>query len=347
MEIRGINYDVGVVVSTAEARGNFDPEVAKREFEIIRDSLKCNSVRLVGAVPEVMYQVGRIAAQMGLNVWFTPYLTEMTVEEEKDYMVSGAVLAERLRTEFPDVEVVFVQGGEYPLFVKGILPGETLEERIKDPNWYLKLAEIDVKEKYRYAVKYVADAVREVFHGKVTYAAIPGIEDPDWTLFDYVAVDHYKASYTEQYYVPLLKQLSVWNKPIIVMEVGCATFRGAYEMGSNAHSIMNLETWTIDGEYQRDEELQAQKLESALEDINTSQCVEGIFVFTFCWRHHYVDESNCHNDLDMASYGIVKPFRNREGSTFPGVKWEPKKSFYVVKKFYEGYVSDTINKREG
>lgn len=335
MEYRGINYDVGVVVSTEEARVKFDLELAEREFRIIRDNLRCNSVRLVGAVPEVTYLVGRVAAGLGLNVWFTPYLTEMTIPEECDYMVCGARFAEKLREEFPDVQVVFVQGGEYPLFVKGILPGETAEERLMDPEWYLKLREPEIQENYQKAVRDIALAVRKEFHGKLTYAAIPGIENPDWSLFDYIAIDHYKAAYTEPFYVTMLQQLTSLQKPIIVMEVGCATFRGAYEMGSNAHSIVNMETWRIDGNYQRDEELQAEVLGSALYDIKNSGCVNGVFVFTFCWRHHFANESNPHDDLDMASYGIVKPYKNKPGTTYAGVNWEPKKSFYILKEFYE------------
>jgi len=47
-------------------------------------------------------------------------------------------------------------------------------------------------------------SVRQVFHGKVTYASLVW-EEVDWSLFDFVGVDHYRISRIEDKYVEMLK----------------------------------------------------------------------------------------------------------------------------------------------
>ncbi|MFI9360868.1 hypothetical protein ACIG5E_07380 [Kitasatospora sp. NPDC053057] len=39
-------------------------------------------------------------------------------------------------------------------------------------------------------------------------------------------------------------------------------------------------------------------------------------------------------DLDLASYGIVKVHEGRPGSTFPGLPWDPKEAFAAVGEYY-------------
>jgi len=40
------------------------------------------------------------------------------------------------------------------------------------------------------------------------------------------------------------------------------------------------------------------------------------------------------DDLDLASYGIVKVFDDRHGDTYPGTPWEPKAAFTALAEYY-------------
>ena len=48
-------------------------------------------------------------------------------------------------------------------------------------------------------------AVRQVFHGAVTYAAVP-FEAVDWTLFDYIGLDHYRMAHDRDIYGAQLRR---------------------------------------------------------------------------------------------------------------------------------------------
>ncbi len=40
------------------------------------------------------------------------------------------------------------------------------------------------------------------------------------------------------------------------------------------------------------------------------------------------------DDLDMASYGIVKVLESGRGETYPDTRWEPKAAFAAIADFY-------------
>jgi hypothetical protein len=69
-----------VAVTGAHARWHpplvverFDPEVVKRELRVIRDDLHCNTVGVTGGDPERLELAAGFAADLGLEVWFSPY----------------------------------------------------------------------------------------------------------------------------------------------------------------------------------------------------------------------------------------------------------------------------------
>src|SRR5215217_8251704 len=128
MRGNGISYDTGFVRNGGSSREPFDPEVVRRELRIIRDDLHCNAVRIMGGDPERLELAATYAAELGLEVWFSPYPLELTTEEMLSLFADCAVRAERLRQR--GAEVVFVAGAELSLMGKGFLPGETQDDRL-------------------------------------------------------------------------------------------------------------------------------------------------------------------------------------------------------------------------
>jgi hypothetical protein len=63
--------------------------------------------------------------------------------------------------------------------------------------------------------------------------------------------------------------------------------------------------------------------------------IDAAFVCTFVcygWPHR----SNPREDLDMASWGVVKVLENRLGDTYPDMPWEPKDAFSALADYYHG-----------
>jgi hypothetical protein len=73
MRAKGISYDTGFVHNGAVSREPFDLEVVQRELRVIRDDLHCNAVRVIGGDPERLELAATYAADLGLEVWFSPY----------------------------------------------------------------------------------------------------------------------------------------------------------------------------------------------------------------------------------------------------------------------------------
>src|SRR5262249_15341019 len=154
--------------------------------------LHFTAVRVIGGDPERLERAATWAAELGLEVWFSPYPLELTTEELLALFADCATRAERLR--LAGAEVVFVARAELSLMNGGFLPGATQEDRL---NLLLdhrgRLGEL-VGELSARVNEFLRDAVtvvRERFGGRVTYAAI-ALERVDWALFDIVGVDLYR-----------------------------------------------------------------------------------------------------------------------------------------------------------
>ena len=81
MRAKGITYDTGFVRNGSISREAFDTGVVKRELEIIRDDLHCTAVRITGGDPARLELAARYAADLGLEVWFSPYPLELSTDE--------------------------------------------------------------------------------------------------------------------------------------------------------------------------------------------------------------------------------------------------------------------------
>ena len=92
----------------------------------------------------------------------------------------------------------------------------------------------------------------------------------------------------------------------------------------------------MNGEYPRDEEGQARYLLELLE-IFEAGGVDSTFVFTFA-LHGYLHrpDGDPRQDLDLASYGIVKVLEHGHGEAYPDMVWEPKAAFRMLAERYRG-----------
>jgi hypothetical protein len=122
------------------------------------------------------------------------------------------------------------------------------------------------------------------------------------------------------------------GKPVAVTEFGCATFRGAGEVGGTGDAMI---VWGDDGraarlkgECVRDEQEQVSYLRELL-DVFETEGVDAAFLYTFA-RYDLPHREDPFLDLDRASAGIVKVFDDRSGQIvqrYPDMPWEPKPAF--------------------
>jgi hypothetical protein len=336
MRANGINYDTGFINKGVSSREPFDIAVVKRELQIIRDDLHCTAVRITGGDPERLAIAAEIAAELGLEVWFSPFTCDLTYEQMLDLLADCAMRAERLRKQGADV--VLVVGAEISLLNKGFLPGETIGERIELLADRRRLGELVGQVRVRindFLSKAVA-VVRERFGGKVTYAAMP-FEGVDWTGFDIISLDIYRSAEVADQFAGGIRALVAQGKPVAITEFGCTTYSGAADKGARSGEVIEWDPDTIkplrlNGDYMRDEAEQATYLRELLQ-IFTEEGVDSAFVFTFV-QYQLPHRAEPHNDLDLASYGIVKVYEGRFGSTYLDMRWEPKAAFRALADYY-------------
>jgi hypothetical protein len=341
MRAKGMTYDTGFARKGSNSRERFDPELVERELRIIRDDLHCNAVQLVGGDPERLELAARSAAELGLEIWFSPYPLELTTDEILGLLADSAERAERLRSE--GAEVVFVTGVELSIMNRGFLDGDSVEERLgrllASPDGRLeRLAE--VRSRLDDFLRQAVATVRERFHGKVTYAAIP-FEGVDWDLFDFVTLELIRSAEVADRFRDGVRNLVAQPKPVAITGFGTATWRGASDTAPRSMEILEHDEATgtplrLNGEYQRDEAGQAAYLSELLE-IFDREGVDSAFVFLFAlYNLPHRPDGDPRDDLDLASVGIVKVLDGDNGSTYPDLPWEPKAAFAAVADRYAG-----------
>ncbi|MCL7381753.1 hypothetical protein [Streptomyces sp. 35G-GA-8] len=337
MRAKGITYDTGFIREGVISRERFDPEVVERELRVIRDDLHCDAVRVTGGDPGRLELAAGFAAALGLEVWFSPYPLELTTDEMLSLFADCAERAERLRRR--GCEVVFVTGAEMSLMNKGFLPGDSLDERVGQLTVPDRIRELigEVGTRVNDFLGKAAALVRERFGGRITYASVP-LERVDWTLFDIVSLDLYRTVEMADRFAEGVRDLVGQGKPVAITEFGASCFRGAGDMGARGLEIVEYDKKTgpvrLKGEYERDEAGQAAYLRELLE-VFEAEGVDSAFVFIFAlYDHVHRPDGDPRDDLDLASYGIVKVLENRCGDTYPDMPWEPKAAFHALAEFY-------------
>lgn len=345
---RGIGYDTGFSYDGTHRRP-FDRAVVRRELEIIRDGLRCTAVRLFGNEPDQLEFAASCAADLGLEVWFSPFTHNLGEEAMLEHLVDAADRAERIRRR--GAEVVFLTGAEISLFNAGYLPGATLEERVaalvgRRPERRRELVAAIPGRVNAFLARAVA-AVRERFGGRVTYASIP-IERVDWAPFDIVSVDAHRSKEIEHVYQQGIRTLVGQGKPVAITEFGCTTYRGAADRGARGGEVVVYEgavPLQLDGDYVRDEDEQARYLRELL-DIFTAEGVEAAFACTFvCYGMPHREDPRL--DLDMASWGVVGILDGGRATAYPDMPWEPKAAFHELARYYRALEDEQAGKADG
>jgi hypothetical protein len=354
MNRRGVCYDVGRVMMGQNWRPVFDRNEVGRELEIIADDLHATAVRICGQDLDRLAAASEEALERGLEVWLSPELWDRGPDETLAYIAEAAGRAEDLLQRRPG-QLVLSVGSELTLFMQGIVEGKTVFDRMNNPSFWEHVRSGAHNAPLNEFLAKANDAVRQAFHGSVTYASVP-LEPVNWDLFDIVSVDLYRDVRIKDRFTDLLQRYFTHDRPVVITETGCCTYRGAAEAGGMGWAIVGLDIAQLgtrppelNGDYIRDEAEQARELTELL-TIFDQAGVDGTFLMTFVAPlSPYSDDPR--HDLDMASYSLVRSYgnrlgdlatrfpntfwdTNRSGATYPEMPWEPKEAFQAVAGFY-------------
>ena len=335
MKWKGVCYDAGRVMLGEQWRPTFDSHLVHRELEIIKQDLHCNAVRICGLDLDRLLMATEDALTQGFDVWFSPEMWDRSQEETLDYLVKAATAVEQLR-QISSHRLVFSVGSELTLFMQGIVEGTNFLERMSHPAFWERIKAGEHNKPLNTFLRNANEAIRQVFHGDVTYVSVP-LETVDWSVFDLVGVDLYRETRIKEAFGGIIQRYFAHHKPVFIGEFGCCTYQGAEDTGGRGWAIVDwrAEPRQLNGEYVRDEGVQARELSEVLR-IFDSVGVDGAFVFTFVSPTSPWNEDPKY-DLDMASYSLVKSFVNTHGTTYPDMPWEPKESFAAVSEYYENH----------
>jgi len=339
MRGKGMTYDTGFVRNGRSARERFEAEVVKRELAVIRDDLHCTAVQLVGGDPDRLELAAQWAADLGLEVWFSPYPLDATEDEMLALFADCARRAEKVRAG--GANVVFVTGVELSVMVHGFIPGANTDERLdwlfSDPDSRAERI-VEVSKRLDAFLDTAVRLVRQEFHGPVTYAAIQ-YEQLDWSRFDFVTVELIRSAAVADIFQAGVRKLVSQGKPVAITGFGTASWRGAGDVAPRSLEVVESDPVTgdplrLDGEYERDEAGQATYVRELLE-IFDAEGVDSAFVFLFAlYNYPHRPDGDPRLDLDLASFGMVKVLETGSGTAYPGLDWEPKEVFSAVAEFY-------------
>lgn len=185
--------------------------------------------------------------------------------------------------------------------------------------------------------------VRERFSGPRTYATVP-LDRVDRTPFDIVSLDLYRSADIADRFTDGVRILVAQGKPVALTEFGSATHRGAGAAGARGLEIVEHDPDSgrplrLNGEYARDEAGQAAYLRELLE-VFDAEGIDTMFLFLFLFALHsppHRPDGDPRDDLDLASYGIVKVLADDHRDAYPDMPWEPKAAFSTVAEHHRGH----------
>ncbi|NGO47275.1 abortive phage infection protein [Streptomyces ureilyticus] len=328
---RGIVYTLGA----GETPGTAWSERRMREdVRVMADELHADSVEVTGDGVERLNATASEVAERGLHVWLQPTLGDVPEKEILEHLAESGRHGERLRRQ--GAQVTLAVGCEFWLFVPGIVPGDDVLERIDN----LEKGNFDFAKMQKRLATFTAKAAavgRSVFRGKLSYAAAQDetFERVDWGLFDIVGIDYYSYFRQRADYVRELRTFLRWGKPLAITEFGTCTFKGAPEAGGMGWNIVDYtkEPPEIKGNPVRSERTQAAYLTDLL-DVFESMNLHAAMTFEFITADAPHRPDNPRYDLDMASYAIVKPLKDRPDDPASDWHWEPKQAFHAVARHY-------------
>ncbi len=335
---RGVSYEVidGETPATSWSMARM-----RGDIRAIQQDLHAGSVSVFGTGVERLAATASEAAERGLHIWLQPRLADVPHRDILDHLAETGRHAERLRRQ--GARVLLSVGAEFVLFVPGIVPGDNALERVQN----MLSGNFDPEKMVRRLREFTARAAkvgRSVFKGRMTYGAAQD-EEVDWDLFDLVSVNYYAYFPRKADYVRELTPFLRWGKPVVISEFGCCTFKGAPEQGGMGWSVVDYdkEPPEIIGDLVRSERTQAAYLTDLL-DVFESMSLYAALVYQFVTPDapHRADPRY---DLDLASYGLVKPLWKTFEDPTPDWHWEPKEAFHALAGHYARAGSPRLSPR--
>ncbi|MDF3141119.1 MULTISPECIES: abortive phage infection protein [unclassified Streptomyces] len=328
---RGVVYTLG----EGETPGTAWSAARMREdVRVIRDELHADTLDVTGDGVDRLTATAAEAAERGLHVWLQPTLGDVPERDILESIAECGRFAERLRRQGASVD--FSVGCEFWLFVPGIVPGETVLDRVDN----LLKGTVDMAQMQRRLARFTAKAAavgRSVFHGRLSYAAAQDeeFEPVDWNLFDIVGIDYYSSHRQHADYVRELRRYLRWGKPLAITEFGTCAYVGAPEAGGMGWNIVDYtkEPNEIKGDLVRSERTQAAYMVDLLE-VFESMGLYAAMAFEFVTPDAPHRPDNPRYDLDLASYAITKPIKDRPDDPASDWHWEPKKAFHALARHY-------------
>jgi hypothetical protein len=352
MNRKGVCYDVGRVLAGRNWRPVFDRSEVRRELEIIRDDLHCNAVKIHGQDVSRLTWTGGQALELGLEAWLGPDLWDEDADTTLAYITDAARAAQELHARYPG-RVFLSVGAELTLFMRGIVPGAALADRLSHPDLFAAITSGRCRALLDDYLRRASGAVRQVFGGQITYAALSH-ERVDWQLFDYTCVDLYRDETNKAKYARAVEVLASRGRPLIIGEFGCCTYTGADRLGGSGYDIVDhtASPPRLKPGYTRDEEGQAREIAECLAIFDAGGA-DGAFVQTFV-QPLSICNADPRFDFDIASYSLVKSYavrigelanefpdipwdRRPAGAVYPDMPWDPKRSFSAVAAYYAAH----------
>ncbi|MES9507571.1 abortive phage infection protein [Streptomyces sp. NPDC000609] len=324
---RGICYTIGAGETPGTA---WSAARMREDLRAIRNDLHATSVEVTGDGVDRLNATASEAAELGLHIWLQPTLGDRPATEILDHLAETGRHLERLRRQGARADLSV--GCEFWLFVPGIVPGANAEERIRN----LVAGNYDPRQMARRLSAFTARAAkvgRSVFGGKLSYAAAQD-DEVDWSLFDIVGIDYYSYFPDRADYVRELRRYLRWGKPLAITEFGTCTYAGAPEQGGMGWDTIDYtkQPPEIKGDLVRSERTQAAYLTELL-GVFEEMGLYAAMAFEFLTPdapHSPVPRY----DLDMASYAVVKPIKDRFDDPESDWHWEPKQAFHALARCY-------------
>jgi len=138
-----------------------------KNLRFIKNDLHCNAVRICGLDIDRLVKASEVALKRGLEVWLSPGDVEQESGKDTRLHRGRAAAAEKLRSEWPE-QLVLSVGSEVTLFTKGIVPGNTFVERLRNPSLRETVKAGKHNKLLDAFLAKANEAVRQVFHGQVT-----------------------------------------------------------------------------------------------------------------------------------------------------------------------------------
>jgi hypothetical protein len=333
LALKGVAYDVGTGFLGDDSRVRWSRELMRGEIRAVRHRLHANWVSIYGSNVERLVETGEVALQQGLAVSVQPRAFDEPQGDALEKLRRVAVAVEGLRRRYGK-EVILAVGCEFMLFTPGIVPGADFFERVE----YLTKGEFDMKELQRKFRTFTAQMVKVAprnFQGRITYGAAHDLENVDWSLFDIVGLDYYSYHEDPAGHTKELAPFKTWGKPIMILEFGCCTFTGAPELGGMGWNIVDFsgDVPVIPPQYTRDEQAQADHLANMLE-VFAAEGFLGASMYTFISPDAPHRPNDRPHDEDIAAFSLCKVLRKDSDDPASPYRWEPKKSFHAVARYY-------------